>query len=276
MSNPRRSEIRLIEQFVAWPRGIGYVLDFSDRTFQEYFEDEFRVDIYDPAYQDRGSSKRHHLIAFCLKESPTFVARVLRALADKRRELATTSSMPPDDGLEDRFDALVTAIETRGDQPSTDALYRYEQDRTLDELVADLQRTLDSNKPEAALDHLHTYCMKKLAYLLSLREVACAHNEPLHARFGKYRRCLLKETDLHESLDLAMKAAISVLQKFNDVRNHRSLAHDSVILGHHEARYIFDVVTALPPFHTLPRGWQVRSRNPHVPAIRLIASHARP
>ena len=244
----KRSEISLIERFVAWPRGLGYVLDFSDRTFQEFFEDEFRIDIYVPAYQERGGSKRHHLIAFCLSESPTIVARVLRELADERRRLIDDGATPPHDGLEDRFDALVSAIETHNDRPSIDALYRYEQDRTLDELVSDLQRTLQSNKPEAALDHLHTYCMKKFAYLLSLRGVGCADHEPLHARFSKYRRCLLAETDLHESSDLAMKAAISVLQKFNDVRNHRSLAHDSVILGHHEARYIFDVVTALLRF----------------------------
>ena len=121
-----------------------------------------------PAYQERGRSKRHHLIGFCLKESPTTVARVVRALADERRRLAAASITPPDDGLEDPFDALITAIETRADRPSTDALHRFEQDRTLNELVADLQRTLGSNKPEAALDHLHTYCMKKFAYLLSL------------------------------------------------------------------------------------------------------------
>ena len=248
MAALKRSEISLIEHFVAWPRGFGYVLDFSDRTFEEFFADEFQIDIYVPAYQERGRSKRNHLIGFCLNESPTIVARVLRALADERSRLVDDCATPPDDALESRFDDLVTAIDTRGDRPSTDALYRYEQDRTLDELVSDLQRALQSNKPEAALDHLHTYCMKKFAYLLSLRGVGCAEHEPLHARFGKYRRCLLDETDLHESSNFAMKAAISVLQKFNDVRNHRSLAHDSVILGHHEARYIFDVVTALLRF----------------------------
>ena len=142
-------------------------------------------------------------------------------------------------------------------------LYRYEQDRTLDELVADLQRTLESNKPESALDHLHTYCMKKFAYLLSLRGMDCAENEALHARFGKYRRCLLNETDVQDISDLAMKSAISVLERFNDVRNNRSFAHDSVILDHHEARYVFDIVTALlrfvrsyeaGKFETTPKG----------------------
>ena len=59
---------------------------------------------------------------------------------------------------------------------------------------------------------------------------------------------LLNETDLQEVSDLAMKSAISVLEKFNDVRNNRSFAHDSVILDHHEARYVFDIVTALLRF----------------------------
>ena len=174
--------------------------------------------------------------------------RVLRTLADERRRLAATNHFPPQDGLQDPFEALVAAIETRADHPSTDALYCYEQDRTLDELVADLQRTLEDNKPEAALDHIHTYCMKKFSYLLSLRGIECAENEALHARFSKYRRCLLNETDLQEISDLAMKSAISVLEKFNDIRNNRSFAHDSVILDHHEARYVFDIVTALLRF----------------------------
>ena len=242
----KRSEISLIENFVAWPRGLGYVLDYSDRTFGEFFEDEFQVKIFVPDYQDRGSSKRHHLISFCLKEPASIVARVLRAIAERRQLAAIHVS--PQDGLEEPFEALVAAIETRADQPCTDALYRYEQDRTLDELIADLQRTLESNKPEAALDHLHTYCMKKFAYLLSLRGISCTDNEALHARFGKYRRCLLNETNLQEISDLAMKSSISVLAKFNDVRNNRSFAHDSVILDHHEARYVFDIVTALLRF----------------------------
>ena len=88
MVDLKRSEISLIENFVAWPRGFGYVLDYSDRTFVEFFEDEFRVEIYVPAYQDRGSSKRHHLISFCLKESAGIVTRVLRTLADERHQLA--------------------------------------------------------------------------------------------------------------------------------------------------------------------------------------------
>jgi len=46
MADLKRSEIRAIESAIAFPRGFGYVLDFSDRTFEKYFQDEFRVEIY--------------------------------------------------------------------------------------------------------------------------------------------------------------------------------------------------------------------------------------
>lgn len=252
----KHSEISLIENFVAWPRGPGYVLRFSDNTFAEFFKDEFQIEIYDSSYQDQpGTSKRHHLISFCLKEPAGIVARVLSMLADNRRQLADASPSPPQDGLQDPFEALVATIETRADQPLTDALYLYAQDRSLGELVTDLQRTLEKDKPEAALDRLHTYCMKYFAYLLSQRSIKCTDKEALHARFGKYRNCLLAETNLQEISDLAMKSAISVLEKFNDVRNSRSFAHDSVILEHQEARYVFDIVTALLRFiHSYEAG----------------------
>ena len=90
--------------------------------------------------------------------------------------------------------------------------------------------------------------MKKFAYLLSLRGVECDENDALHARFGKYRNCLVAEMNLQEISDRAMKSAISIFDAFNHVRNNRSLAHDSVILDHHEARYVFDAVTALLRF----------------------------
>lgn len=82
----------------------------------------------------------------------------------------------------------------------------------------------------------------------TLRGVKCEPNEALHARFGKYRNLVLAERDLQEVSDLVMKSAISIFDRFNDVRNNRSLAHDNDILAHAEARYVFDVITALLRF----------------------------
>ncbi len=244
----KRSEISLIERFVAYPNGLGYVLDFSDRTFDEFFEDDFRIDIYGGAYSGRGGSKRHHLISFCEQSDAFFVAKVLRSLADRRATIIRRSGTGSPDGLEEDFVELIAKVEANSELPSTDALERYASDRMLDELISDLERTIADNKPEAALDHLHTYCTKKFAYLLKQRGIECERDEPLHSRFGRYRKALVGEQPLHEASDLAMKSAISVFERFNDVRNNHSLAHDNEILAHAEARYIFDAICAMLRF----------------------------
>jgi len=58
----------------------GYVLDFSNATFAEFFKREFAIDIYDDAYGDLGTSKGKHFRSFLLKAHDTTAARVLRGL----------------------------------------------------------------------------------------------------------------------------------------------------------------------------------------------------
>ncbi|GIK82739.1 MAG: hypothetical protein BroJett024_38440 [Alphaproteobacteria bacterium] len=73
----------------------------------------------------------------------------------------------------------------------------------------------------------------------------CSDDEALHARFGKYRKELLKERDLNPFTDRALKSAISLFESYNDIRNHHSFAHDNPILEPAEARYVFDTVSAI-------------------------------
>ena len=44
----------------------GYVLDFSNATFAEFFKREFGIDIYDDVYGDLGTSKGKHFRSFLL------------------------------------------------------------------------------------------------------------------------------------------------------------------------------------------------------------------
>ena len=68
----------------------GYVLDFTNRTFTEFFEDELGVDIYDPRYEADGTSKARRLRYYLRTTDRPTVVRTLRALweyreADRRR-----------------------------------------------------------------------------------------------------------------------------------------------------------------------------------------------
>ena len=59
----------------------GYVMDFSDSTFGEFF-DRHNVDIHGRTYQIYGTSKAKKMRAFWVIESDGFVGRILSELLD--------------------------------------------------------------------------------------------------------------------------------------------------------------------------------------------------
>lgn len=72
----------------------GYVLNFSDRTFSEFFKD-FRVDIDSQKYYKNGSSKMKRLRAFWEIENDKLVGNVFKGLL----ELATQTEKIEDKDL---------------------------------------------------------------------------------------------------------------------------------------------------------------------------------
>lgn len=247
----KASQTRMIEDAFAWPNGRGWVLDFSDRTFAEFFEDEFGIDIDEARYRQRGTSKRYRLLGFVREHDPYTVAKVLRRLWEHREALiADGREGSPDDPptLATRFAAMLDDVQREADLPAGDAFYGFTPDETLDELIADLDRDLAAGKPAAALDHLHTYVVKKLRFLLASRGEETRRDEPVHSLFARYRRLLASERDLHPMTDQAMKLGIGTMEAFNSVRNDRSFAHDNDLLPKDEARLAFDAVTAMLRF----------------------------
>jgi hypothetical protein len=55
----KHSDIRTIDN--AFQSSPGYVLDFSNKTFREYFDDKFGIDIDDRKFSANGSSKMNRL-----------------------------------------------------------------------------------------------------------------------------------------------------------------------------------------------------------------------
>ncbi len=244
-----RTQIRDIEEAMAYPNGFGYVLDFSDRTMGEFFDDEFGIDIYTEQYSQFGPSKRNHLTCFLTQTDTHTALKVLRTLWERREGLLAVDP----DGIDardaraatPRLKQVIEKLEGSADQVRSDGVDDFLPNRTLEELIASINRTLKANKPEAAFDHLHTYCTKKISHLLSVRGISCSDDEPLHSRFGKYRKALIAERDLHDFTDRTLKAGISLLQSFNDLRNNHSFAHDNELLGPVEARFVCNVVNEI-------------------------------
>lgn len=64
--------------------GDGYVLNFSNKTFSEFFADQLGVDIDSPIYSQEGKSKGKRLRYYLRKATTADVVRVLLALWDYR------------------------------------------------------------------------------------------------------------------------------------------------------------------------------------------------
>lgn len=60
----RSIDLRLIDDLVDFVRGPGFVLDFSDTSFADFFASELKVNIDDPKYAANGGSKGKRLRYF--------------------------------------------------------------------------------------------------------------------------------------------------------------------------------------------------------------------
>ena len=223
--------------------GAGWVLDFSDRTFAMHFEEEFGIDIEAPKCRVYGTSKGKRLRAFMELEDAPLVAHFLTGLWDHRAAILERRGEAETAGLGDRYFGVVHQLQGGGGLASTDAIDKFTRDETLDELVAAIQRDITANKPQAALDRLHTYCMKKFAHLLTQHGSSVEKDEPLHSRAGRYAK-IMDAAGLLQPISMRiMKTSISVFEDFNAIRNNKSFAHDNDLVGLHEARFIFDAIS---------------------------------
>lgn len=236
------TDLRIID--TAFQADPGYVMDFSNRTFSDFFIDELNIDIDDQKYFVGGTSKLRRLKTFLDLSHPAQAGKALRKLWAYREGLPK----PPAEVTKRNLFQLIDKIEGNATIASTDAIERFVHDETLEELVGSIERDINADKPVAALDRLHTYCNKKFGHLLDERGVNWDKKEPLNSRVGKYVKSLEADMPLKNMTLQILKNAIGVFDKFNDVRNNQSLAHDNEVIGKAEARFIFDSVSAILRF----------------------------
>jgi hypothetical protein len=221
----------------------GYCLDFSDRTFANFFVDALNINIDDERYHVQGGSKGRRMRYFLRTGPDHLVARLLQALWDYRIDLRLGGYGEQDPaGIEARFKEIIQQLLSAGGA-APDVIDRFSTDLTLEELVAGIQRDIDAGRPETALDRLHTYCMKKFAHLLTTADPSIPPPATLNARVGQYLGPARKSAKVHQPVSFKiMTSAVEAFELFNNVRNDHSLAHDNQLIERAEARFIFDAI----------------------------------
>ncbi len=226
----------------------GYVLNFSDRTFNDFFYETIGVDPEEKSdlFSGRGTSKANRLRAFIERGSPSVVANLLREMWEYREGNPIAPPIEVAEKVRELYFSTIARIEGRSDAIDSSAIEAFEPNQTLEELVASIRRDLDAKKPQAGIDRLHTYCMKRFASLVRKHGGGkCGKDDPLHSRVARYVNLLREQHDLTPLSERIVKSSISVFEAMNPVRNDRSFAHDNPdLVEMEEARFIFDSVTA--------------------------------
>ena len=238
MSTLTHIEKRKIEKLLGMESG--YVLNFSDRTYANFFSD-LNIDIDDQKYFINGTSKAKRLRAFWEVEPDYIVARVLRALFNFGKS---------DDCLSDSNPLLIQDYESICDrlfngEPDVSGLENLANinETTLELLISEMKSSLERGNPEAAIDRLHTFTTKFIREICLKNHIQFDKDKPLHSLMGEYIKALRNNGILESNMsERILKSNISILEAFNDVRNHQSLAHDNTVLNKVESKFIFNSV----------------------------------
>jgi hypothetical protein len=223
-------------------------MDFSNKTFAEFFDGELHVNIYDAKYTEGNSgSKANCLRAFLVMSDGSMAAKALRTLWEHRDAVygPYDEQEPKTSATKKRFFELLLAIETSGDVINTDVIDKFSDNESLDELVKAIQRDIQAGKPQAALDRLHTYCMKLFGHLVEQIGGRTTTGDTLNGRAGMYIKALETRGGVQHTTIQLMRTFISVFEKFNHTRNNASFAHDNELAEKNEARLIFEGITAI-------------------------------
>lgn len=103
-------DIQLLDDI--FQMGDGYVLNFSNKTFAEFFDDQLGVDIDSPVYSQEGTSKGKRLRYYLRKATPAEVVRALLALWEYRE--ARLRRAGESDPLPNHREEFATLIERLG------------------------------------------------------------------------------------------------------------------------------------------------------------------
>jgi Abortive infection C-terminus len=220
--------------------GSGYVLDFSNRTFQEFVADVARKNIDDPKYNYASCSKANRLRHFWKVEPNHIVGALLHALVDYA---ATIDNINPSLVPEGR--RIAARLLASAPVQELDAIQPLNSDRTFEALARAVRGAIEDNEPEKGLDRLHTFVVRYVRTLCQKHGITAHRDKPLHSIFGEYvKRLRIQGLLQSEMTARILKSSISTLEAFNHVRNDQSFAHDNPVLNYDESLLIYNHVCA--------------------------------
>ena len=234
----------------------GYVLDFSNKTFSEFFEDHFDLNIYSDAFSEKGTSKFNRLLAFVELSPPHLVIELLRLLwrrrnAERDEQLdAAVLSMQSDEwtttpeyvealhnsaAVEDLpFEKLISELAALPSHTAAPHLMKISAEWTLDTVEREFQRAFESleKDPEtgvtAACSMLESVCRS----ILVARNIDLPRSMDIKSLYKEIREPLglspnkdIPDTEIEADVRTILSALFNTVQGIGALRTHAGSAH---------------------------------------------------
>lgn len=246
MAELNYQENEIIEDFLGMKSG--YVLDFSNRTFQEFIYKSLKKDIYDPIYDYASGSKANLLRRFIEIEHSSTVGKLIEDFCNywySKSQRGQIHRFKGDEFLHSETLKIVERLKIEKIVENIESIKPNNiEDRDFETLAKNIRESIERNEPELSIDRLHTFTFKYIRTLCKKHKIDFKKEESLNSIFGKYVKYLssqkLLESEMSEKI---LKYSINILDAFNDVRNNKSLAHDNPILNYDESLVILNNIS---------------------------------
>jgi hypothetical protein len=229
----------------------GWLLDFGNDSLQRFVFDSIKIDIYDNKYDKYGGSKAKRIRAIWDKESDYIIGKLMKSFIEyyKAKSIVNPDFFNSNSDLEEKCFRIIERLSAEGISPHIDLIQPSFDESDFTKLAKAIKDCIENNDPELALDRLHTFYMKYIRDLCAKNNVTFSNDESLNAIYGKFIKFIdgagLLESEMTKAI---MKYSINLLEKYNDVRNNKSLAHDNKLLNYKESLYVFDTLARLKGF----------------------------
>ena len=237
MSDLTTTEKRKLERLLGMASG--YVLNFSNRTFEDFILECTGRAIYDTKYEFGSGSKANRLRGFWNVEGNQTTGKLLTDMIAYGLGEGLLTNIT----LVEECRKIATRLSQDSTVPEIDTLIAVINEPDFECVAKAAREAIEKNEPESGLDRLHTFVVKFIRSLCQQSNLQTNRDKPLHSLFGEYVRHIRDggfiETDMSERI---LKSSISTFEAFNHVRNYRSLAHDNPLLNYDEALLIFNHV----------------------------------
>ncbi|TGG86657.1 hypothetical protein E4650_10110 [Geotoga petraea] len=235
------SKMKPIEQAIIedlFEMGDGWILDFNNDSLQKFVKKSIDINIYkDENYTDY-KSKAKKMKQIFEEESDKKVAKLLKDLIEYYEGYAYKNKKENRKEEIDEINKVIGRL-SKAEGFSIDV----QNNISWKKLEEEIEYYMKKDNYEFILDRLHTFTVKFLKYILEKHNIQSKNqknnNLPLHSLIGNLKNYYIENNAIDSEFSLkAISINISLFEKFNDIRNNKSYAHDNIILNKIESEFV--------------------------------------